>query len=49
MTVHRIKSEVLRREGQRFESSSRKAAEAKLAEVKQRDPLAHIISIPPAR
>jgi hypothetical protein len=45
MTVHRIISPVLRAQGDRFESADRKAAERRLAEIKQRDPKARLVTI----
>lgn len=50
MTIHRIKSDILKAKGERYESADRKRAEARLAEVKRTlDPAARLVSIPVQR
>lgn len=50
MTVYRIKSEVLRAKGEKFESAFRRSAEQRLDEVKRTlDPDATLLTIPLGR
>lgn len=45
MTVHRIRSKVLRAEGHKIEGAFRPYVEERLAEIKKRDPHAKIITV----
>lgn len=50
MTIHRIKSDVLKAKGEKFESADRKRAETRLAEIKRTlDPAARLVHIPVIR
>lgn len=50
MTVYRIKSAEFRAKGEKYETSDRKRAEARLAEIKATiDPQARLLVIPASR
>lgn len=49
MTVYKIRSKVLRREGHKIESVNERYVRERLAEVQQRDPQATMLVVPEGR